>query len=185
MNTYIRNTIGNLNSKAEKLSDILRHIVDICKIDQKKYCIIGSYAIRLQREINDLDIIMESGEFDLLRKLSVGIFEVYNHQDRYFLDMTDIYNEIVSPPVKDFSIEIFRKKIDEGFPTSKYSIQTLRNTGGLDTDENGHPFFNKKTLLAWKKEMNRAKNQPNIELLTRMIRKPRKTHRKTKKAKRK
>lgn len=51
-------------NKHEKLSRILKYIfVDICNMDQKKYYILGSYALRNERKINDLDINVDKDEF--------------------------------------------------------------------------------------------------------------------------
>jgi predicted nucleotidyltransferase len=113
LNKRIKDIIGNLNTKEEKLSDILRVLVDYCKINQTKYCIIGSYAIRSKREINDLDVIMEESEWEKLKKavnIDVGIIEIYNKQDRYFLDMTEAY-KLIDEDTKDFSIEIFNIQV--------------------------------------------------------------------------
>lgn len=161
------------DTKYQKLSNILKLLVDFCKINKKSYMIIGSYCIREHREINDLDMNMLSKEWDKLKELEelgVGITETYNNQLRYFLDMTDEYNKKY-PGTKDFSIEIFRKEATEGFPNDNFSLAYLIKHKGLDKDENKHYFFNKKTLLKWKKTMNREKDKPDIELLERLLKK--------------
>ena len=162
LQSKINAVINNLTNKEEKLSDILRLIVDYCKIDKTKYCIIGSYAIRSKRTINDLDVIMETSEWNKLRIATVGHTEIYNKQDRYFLDMTEIYQKAVDPEAKDFSIEIFSKKYDEGFPNNEFSIEYLTTHNGLQYDSNNHPYFSTRTLLKWKKTMDRPKNRNNI-----------------------
>jgi hypothetical protein len=42
---------------------------------------------------------------------------------------------------------------------------------GLDIDENKHQFFNLKTLLLWKKTMNRDKDKLDIELIENILNK--------------
>ena len=53
--------------KHQKLSDILKIILDYCDIDNNKYMIIASYCIRNYREINDLDMNMISDESRIWR----------------------------------------------------------------------------------------------------------------------
>lgn len=180
--TNISEIIYNENTtKYQKLSDILKIILDYCDIDNNKYMIIASYCIRNYREINDLDMNMISDEWDKLNKLvnrGIGIIQTYNGQMRYFLDMTDEYKK-VDPNAKDFSIEIFKKDLYEGFPNETFSIGYLQNHNGLDRDENKHLYFNKNTLLRWKKTMMREKDKADIKLLENLLRKRKK--RKTKK----
>ena len=157
--------------KYQKLSKILKIIIDYCNINNNKYMIIGSYSIRKYREINDLDLNMYIKEWNKLTKLiniNIGISETYNNQIRYFLDMTDEYKKFDSK-VNDFSIEIFKKKLNEGFPNNNFSIKNLLKNNGLDRDENNHLYFNKKSLLEWKKIMNREKNQGDIRILEYLI----------------
>ncbi len=45
----------------------------------------------------------------------------------------------------------------------------LTKNKGLDTDENGHQFFNLTTLLRWKQQMNRDKDKPDIELIQNLM----------------
>lgn len=165
--------------KYQKLSDILKLLINYCNINNKKYMIIGSYSIRDYREINDLDMNMEANEWNKLTKLvnmGLGIIEIYNNQYRYFFDMTEEYKKI-DPNANDFSIEIFKKEMSTGFPDDTFSIEYLIKNKGLDKDNNKHLFFNKETLLRWKKTMNRAKDQKDIELLETLIKKfPKRMH---------
>jgi len=174
----IHNIIFNENlTKYQKLSDILKIVIDYCNINNNKYMIIASYGIRFYRQINDLDMNMESDEWVKLQKLvdlGIGIIETYNGQMRYFLNMTKEYQEI-DPLEKDFSIEIFKKEVGEGYPDSTFSISYLLKNNGLERDENKHLYFNKNTLLRWKKIANRPKDQADIKLLENLIKK-RKTH---------
>ena len=179
--SFIKDRINNVIydeylTKYQKLSDILKIIIDYCDIDNNKYMIIASYGIRFYRQINDLDMNMESNEWIKLQKLvdlGIGIIETYNGQLRYFLNMTKEYQQI-DPSEKDFSIEIFKKEIDEGYPNSTFSIFYLLKHNGLERDENKHLYFNKKTLLRWKKIANRSKDQSDIKLLENLINKGKK-----------
>ena len=56
--------IRGKKKKEDKLSQILKLIVKHADIDQDKYFLLGSYAIRKHRTINDLDINMEKLEWD-------------------------------------------------------------------------------------------------------------------------
>jgi hypothetical protein len=162
-------------NKHEKLSGILYYLfVKIANISQKKYCILGSYAIRNHREINDLDINIDYSEFPkiyLLLQKNFGVLEIHNNQIRWFFDMTNEYNQLTKLNVDDFSIEAFQKLPTEGFPSSKFSLNYLKKIKGLDKDKNGHQFFNLKTLLAWKKQMNRPKDKNDIEIITNILHK--------------
>lgn len=163
-------------SKYQKLSDILKILIDFCHVDNNKYMIIASYGIRFYRTINDLDMNMESDEWMKLQKLidlGIGVFETYSGQQRYFLDLTKEYQEI-DPEEKDFSIEIFKKEVGEGFPDSTFSISNLLKNNGLERDENKHLYFNKNTLLRWKRISNRPKDQNDIKLLENLINKRKK-----------
>jgi hypothetical protein len=162
--------------KSNKLSDILKLIVDKCNINQNKYVIIGSYGIRNYREIGDLDVVMEKTEWNKLAHLPVGRVETYNGQNRYFLDLTDEYKKI-DPTATDFSIEIFSKEPNEGYPNNEFSIEYLYEHNGLARDENNHQHFTRKTLLKWKKTTNRPKDVPDAKLIEFLIEKY-KTHRK-------
>jgi hypothetical protein len=177
----IQNSIHNIiydehTTKYQKLSDILKIVIDYCNINNNKYMIIASYCIRNYREINDLDMNMLSDEWEKLRKLvnmGIGIIETYNGQLRYFLDMTSEYKK-VDPNVKDFSIEIFKKEANEGFPNETFSIGYLVKHNGLERDENKHYYFSKNTLLRWKKTMMREKDKADIKLLELLIKKRKK-----------
>jgi hypothetical protein len=177
--TKIVDIIHDKGTKYEKLSDILALLVKTAKIDQKKYMIIGSYSIRKHREISDLDMNMETNEWDKLSKLAdkgLGKVEYYNNQMRYFLDMTNEYKK-VDPEAKDFSIEVFQKGMHEGYPNNDFSMEALIKSKGLSKDSNKHPFFSTKTLLAWKKTMNREKDKKDIELLETLVKRNRRTKR--------
>jgi len=175
--TKIADIIFDENTtKYQKLSDILKILVDYCNINNNKYMIIASYGLRVYRPINDLDMNMEADEWMKLQKLldlGIGITETYNGQVRYFLDMTKEYQQ-VDPSEKDFSIEIFKKEVGEGYPDSTFSISHLFKNNGLERDENKHLYFNKNTLLRWKKITNRPKDIIDIKILENLIKKRKK-----------
>ena len=160
----ISTIIHESDSKHDKLAQILKLIIDVCDIDQSKYFILGSYALREHRTISDLDLNMDFDEFEKLSKSGLGEVQPYNEQIRWFYDMTKEYQE-VDPNANDFSIEIFKKHPYEGFPNEKFSLGYLQKHNGLDTDKYGHPFFNLKTLLDWKTTMGRDKDKPDIEMI--------------------
>lgn len=160
----------NLN-KHEKLAKILKKIIISCDINQKKYYILGSYALREHREIQDLDINMDSQEFEKLKSCAhYGQIQPYNNQIRWFFDLTHEYQKF-DPNTQDFSIEIFQKKPSEGFPNSEFSLDYLTKNHGLDTDKYNHQFFSLETLLRWKKTMNRPKDQSDILILEKLLNK--------------
>lgn len=197
--TILHIIINKHLQKYEKLSAILKYLfVDIADISQNKYYILGSFAIRKERTISDLDINMDSYEFFKLKPIidkGFGGLEIYNKQIRWFFDMTNLYNELTGNHEADFSIEAFQKNPNEGFPNEKFSLNYLMEHNGLDQDNNGHQFFKLETLLDWKETMNRPKDQADIELIKNMLydrrrsmkssRKSRKSARKSRKSSRK
>jgi len=164
---------NNKLQKYEKLSAILKYLfVDIANISQDKYYILGSFAIRKERTISDLDINMDYNEFFKLKTLidkAFGGLEIYNNQIRWFFDLTKIYNDLTNGNEPDFSIEAFQKNPNDGFPNEKFSLNYLTENNGLDKDTNGHQFFKLETLLEWKQTMNRPKDQSDIELINKML----------------
>lgn len=166
----IRDIILSSRAKHEKLSLILRHIfVEACGIDQGQYFILGSYALREYRAINDLDINIEASEFAKLARLDFGQIEEYNGQTRWFYDMTSLYNDLTGQDVDDFSIEAFKKGEYEGYPSATYSLGNLRAANGLDCDINGNQFMGLPWLLKWKTEMGRPKDQKDIGLIKHIL----------------
>ena len=144
--------------KHEKLSSILRYLfVDIAKISQDKYYILGSFSIREYRQISDLDINLDLNEFyklEQLTKKNIGKLEFYNNQIRWFVDFTKEYNKLTNENELDFSIEAFQKKQTDGFPNKSFSLKALRDNNDFEKNEDGHQFFNLKTLLKWKLTIN-------------------------------
>src|SRR6185312_12668528 len=129
MDQVIRSIITGNTEKYQKLSDILKYLfVDIAGISQNKYYILGSYAIRQYRTINDLDINLDDQEFlklENLTKKGFGHIEFYNAQIRWFYDLTQQYNELTHSNENDFSIEAFQKRPFDGFPDQRFSLGYL------------------------------------------------------------
>ena len=159
--------------KYEKLSSILKYIfVSICKIDQSKYYILGSFAIREHRKIEDLDINLDKDEFmklELAVQKGFGKIEFYNGQIRLFCDLTKEYNKLTSSKEKDFSIEAFMKDPKSGYPNNKFSLSYLKKINGFQIDKNNHQFFSLPSLLRWKSTMNRPKDQSDIKLIKELL----------------
>ena len=169
----IETIIRSKSTKEDKLAKILHHVfVKLCGIDQSKYFILGSYAIRKERTISDLDINLDHREFLKLHKATskgLGRIEFYNDQIRWFFDLTTLYNSINKTKEKDFSIEAFQKESTAGFPTNTYSLSRLRRAKGLSKDKFGHQHFSLQTLLKWKKKMNRPKDQSDIAIIKALL----------------
>ena len=174
IDNIIKTIIENTKlEKYQKLSKILKYLfVDLAKISQQKYYILGSFGIREHRPISDLDINIESKEFyklEILIQKGFGKLQIYNNQIRWFLDMTSEYNDIMSVKDEDFSIEAFQKLSTDGFPNSDYSLCELKINNKLDQDENGHQFFNIQTLLDWKNTMGRPKDLADVKLIEAIV----------------
>lgn len=170
MSKRINRTISSTTlMKYEKLSSILKYIfVDVCNIDQSKYYLLGSFALREHRNINDIDINLHKDEFMKLEKAvdkGFGRLEFYNGQIRWILDLTKLYNKLTGEKEDDFSIEAFMKEPNVGYPNSNFSLSKLIAKKGLTYDKNGHQFLTLPSLLKWKKTMNRAKDQKDIQLI--------------------
>lgn len=169
----IETIIKSKATKEDKLAKILHLIfVKVCGIDQGKYFILGSYAIRKHRTISDLDINLDATEFLKLEKATqkgYGKIEFYNNQVRWFFDLTKEYNKLTGSKEADFSVEAFQKDKTVGFPTNAYSLSKLKASKGLSVDKYGHQHFSLQTLLKWKKKMNRPKDQKDIELIERLL----------------
>ena len=176
MNSRIKKTILSKRlKKYEKLSNILKYIfIDVCKINPKKYFILGSFSIRKHRKINDLDINLDKDEFmklELAVKKGFGHIEFYNGQIRWFCDLTKEYNKLTNSKEKDFSIEAFMKDPKIGYPNNKFSLSYLKKIKGFQIDKNNHQFFSLPSLLRWKQTMGRAKDQSDIKLIKQLLQK--------------
>ena len=174
MNSRIKKILMSKRlKKYQKLSNILKYIfIDICKINPKKYYILGSFSIREHRKINDLDINLDKDEFMKLHiavEKGFGNIEFYNGQIRWFFDLTKEYNKLTSSKEKDFSIEAFMKDPKVGFPNNKFSLSYLKKNKGFSKDINNHQFLNLRSLLKWKKTMNREKDKPDIMIIKSLL----------------
>jgi hypothetical protein len=155
-------------SKEVKLSAILKMCVEAGGVAPRTYVILGSYALRGDRSIADLDVSMDEEQWHKLPE--IGVRQKYEDEDRWFLDMTPLYRAYVDPETSDFSIEVFSKAPNRGFPNDSFSRSHLEATpSGLAFDDNGHPYFSLFTLLDWKRTMNRPKDQPDIRLLVKKL----------------
>jgi hypothetical protein len=85
--------------------------------------------------------------------------------------MTSEYNKLYDKTAKDFSIEAFFKLETDGYPNDKFSLKYLTKKKLLDVDEKGHLYFSLETLLKFKKILNREKDQPDIKLLEKILKK--------------
>lgn len=174
MNSKIKKILLSKSvKKYDKLSNILKYIfIDLCKINPKKYYILGSFSIRKHRTINDLDINLDQDEFMKLNDATqkgFGKIEFYNNQIRWFFDLTKEYNELTSSKEQDFSIEAFMKSPTVGFPTNQFSLSNLTKNNGFEKDKNNHQFLNLLSLLKWKKKMNREKDKADIILIKELL----------------
>ena len=150
--------------KYAKLSDLLAYIIKVSEIAPESYYILGSYAIRKEREnegrsITDLDVAMRPDQFNKLRSLGFGLIN-----DEYTGGSGVKTPQYAITINGEYEIEIFSIPDDMGIPINEFSRTTIGNTG-FQKDENGHLVFTPKTLLNWKRRMGRAKNAPNIKIL--------------------
>jgi predicted nucleotidyltransferase len=156
------------DKKHNKLAKILSFIIEECGVKKDSYFLLGSYALREVRTISDLDINMDSKEFEKFKKLDYGKIEPYDNETRWFFDMTKEYQKI-DPETEDFSIEIFKKKPTDGYPNNNFSLKYLKEHNGLNKDKFGHQYFSLETLLKWKQTMNRPKDQLDIERIKKLL----------------
>jgi hypothetical protein len=167
----ISRIISSSKPNYAKLSDLLAYIITVCGIAPDTYYILGSYAIRKEREyekrpITDLDVAMRPDQFEKLRSLAAQGFGRINDE---YTGGSGVKTPQYAITIDDkYEIEIFSIPDTIGVPTNEFSRTTLGNTG-FQKDENGHLVFTPKTLLKWKRHMGRAKNAPNIAILDKKI----------------
>lgn len=99
----------------------------------------------------------------------IGKLEFYNDQIRWYFDLTKEYNKLTKSREKDFSIEAFMKDPKIRFPNNSFSLSKLTKNKGFKRDYNKHQFFSLKSLLKWKKTMNRPKDQDDIKLIKNLL----------------
>lgn len=155
-----KKTNGNID-KNILMPLILLMIISYCDIDQNKYHILSSYGIRGIKEVGDLDINMDANEWKKLTKSGMGKAGIYNGQMRYFITLPSIG--------KDAEMEIFAKQPTEGFPDSSFSHKKLKRK--FLRDDFGHLYYHLDTLVKWKKEVHREKDQKQLKLLVKELKK--------------
>jgi hypothetical protein len=170
MNNIVINLLKSKDPKYKKLSDILHYLFNLGNISQDKYLIIGSYGMRSLRNINDLDVCLDTKEFFKLKVLidqGFGILQIHNNQIRWFYDLTNLYNELNCVNVKenDFSIEVYQSDPWIGFPDDDFSLNSVIQNNQYETDWNGHKYFDTQTLLRWKSALGRPKDLADIMLI--------------------
>ena len=157
LNKFIE-IINSSHKKHEKLIKILEVICYDANITEKKYFIMGSYALRYSREINDLDVVMEPTDFNKLENLNYGQIIDFEGRKKFILNLT-----------KEFSIEIFNKEKTIGYPNNEFSLKYLLENNGLTTDDKGNMHYNLNTLLKWKTTVNREKDNKDIVLIKKIL----------------
>jgi hypothetical protein len=173
LNKKIMKIIRSDLEKHDKLASILQLIIEDLNINKDSYFIMGSYALREYRTINDLDVNIDSKEFKKFKTAKYGQIEQHYETKRWFLDLTKEYQEEVDSNAEDFSIEVIKKKNNEGFPSKEFSMKKLKKNNSLDKDKYGHQHFSLETLLKWKKITNRPKDKRDIELINDIFNKKR------------
>jgi hypothetical protein len=157
LNKFIQ-IINSNQKKHDKLIKILEIIFQDAKINKKTHFIMGSYALRESREINDLDVVMEPDQFIKLEQLDYGQVTDFEGRKKFSFDL-----------IKDFSIEIFRKEKTVGYPNYEFSLAYLRKNDCLDIDEHGNMHYNLHTLLKWKETVDRQKDKKDIEMIKEIL----------------
>jgi len=130
---------------------VLLMIVSYCDIDQSKYHILSSYAIRQIKPVSDLDVNMDETEWKKLAKCGLGKAEIYNNQDRYYIKIGVI------------DIEAFSKKDTIGFPNNDFSMSALRPK--LVRDMFGHLHYSFDAFVSWKVVVHRDKDKEHLTQL--------------------
>ena len=159
----INNLIENykkigLNNRNELMSTILLMIVCYCDIDQSKYHISSSYAIRDFKPVSDLDLAMEENEWKKLDKFlpkKFGESGIYNGDLRYLIKFSNLD--------EDAELEIFCKNSKKGYPNNRFSHNSLQNK--FLKDSYGHLYYSLDTFVNWKSTVHRNKDKDHIVLL--------------------
>jgi hypothetical protein len=83
--------------KPELYGLLMQNIARLCNISQYQYVILGSYPMRMYREINDLDVDMVDTEWNKLSKLKSKYIILSEHpqskEQIWTLNMTDLFTE--------------------------------------------------------------------------------------------
>ena len=144
---------------------ILLMVVNYCGIDQSKYHIMSSYAIRDFKPLRDLDVIMNDKEWPKILKSKVGVSKPYNNTTRYLINLPSIS--------ADAEIEIFNHSATHGFPTRDFSHKSLKNK--FVKDKYGNLYYSLDTFVEWKDCRHTSKDYTHINLLLKGIKQKRKT----------
>ena len=175
----ISRIISSEKPKYAKLSDLLTYIITVCGIAPDTYYILGSYAIRKEREyekrpITDLDVAMHPDQFEKLRSLAAQGFGRINDE---YTGGSGVKTPQYAITIDDkYEIEIFSIPDTIGVPTNEFSKNAIDAKKGFQKDENGHLVFKPQTLLNWKRRMGRAKNAGNIAILEKKLKGGSKKH---------
>lgn len=147
------------SNRNELMATILCMIVTYCDIDQDKYHILSSYAIKDFKSVSDLDVNMEPSEWKKLSKSKMGKSGIYNNQKRYFIKLPSIS--------QDAEIEIFNKKPTEAYPNDFFSHKKIKNK--LIRDEYGNLYYPLNIFVEWKNTVHRLKDKKQLQLLNKKI----------------
>ena len=153
------------SDRSDLMALILLMVVNYCGIDQSKYHIMSSYAIRDFKSIRDLDVIMNDKEWPKILKSKIGVSKPYNNTTRYLINLPSIS--------ADAEIEIFCHSPTHGFPTPKFSHKSLKNK--LVKDKYGNLYYSLDTFVEWKDSYHRDKDYDQLNLLLKGIKQKRKT----------
>ena len=163
-----KSIISRKNTRlSTKLAKILSYIINDLGIDNEKYFVTGSYALKdyyYYRDIDNLNINMAPREFNKL-----GIFELgqyYNDKNvqKWILDLKEFYEEINNENINNFYIEIIEIPVNKGYPNNKFSLQSLKNCNLL-VDKYNNYFLTIPAFYEWRKIINKKKDNEDIKFI--------------------
>lgn len=164
LNLMIDQVICDNLPKCDKLSKILRIIMDTINIPRESYCILGSYALRKYREINDIDVDLDTQHFTKLKNLSIG--NISTVKDENVWTFHKKYEGV------DYKIEIYEVNSEIGYPDDSFSLNNLFSTADyLEMDDFGHYCYKLATLKNWKTIVCREKDKDDILLINNILNK--------------
>jgi hypothetical protein len=144
--------IGKL-SKTDIMAFILSIVINDSKVYSNQYMIIASYCLKKFREIGDLDVIISINGYKKLKKnKNVKISKAKISKDE----------KIILPlPClgKNSEIEFFPKKLNQGFPSSYFSISNLKKKNKLIMDDFGNPYYNIETCIKQYSDVKKVDNE--------------------------
>ena len=149
-------------SKSTKLAKILYIIMSKFDIPPKSYCILGSYALRNYREINDIDVDLDTKHFSKLKNCPIGNITTVNNENIWTFQRN--YGII------NYKIEIYEVDPKIGFPNESFSLNFLFSTpNDLQTDDFGHYHYRLITVKKWKTIVQREKDEGDIILISSIL----------------